>query len=129
MRDAVIFAALVGCLAVTSPALAGPGDVNAQSFYEQASVVKNKGMAAMFDSRTKALTEQMKDAGQRVRAENEAGKARGAPLYCVPDAARKKGLKPEQILAMIGRIPEQDRRQITLAQAWRRALIREYPCR
>ncbi len=118
-----------GAMVCTSPALAGLADVNAQVFYAQARAVMAKGMGAMFDKRTKPLMAQMKDAGKRASAENEAARTRGAPIYCVPDAARKKGMNAEQVLAMLERVPEQDRRKMTLAQAWRRALIREYPCR
>jgi hypothetical protein len=70
----------------------------------------------------------MKDAGQRVRDENEAATKRGAPIYCVTEAQRKKGMTPQMIVDMLGRLPEAHRKRVTLVQAWRTALIREYPC-
>ncbi|KKN61636.1 hypothetical protein LCGC14_0519680 [marine sediment metagenome] len=72
---------------------------------------------------------QMRDAGARARAVNEAATGRGQPLYCVPEAARKKGLDPRTVLAMLGRLPESERRSLSLADAWQRALTRTYPCR
>lgn len=127
---AVAFAIPVTALLLASaPLSAAPADVNAQSFYTDAVAVEGKGMAAMFDKRTKPMVAQMRDAGTRARAANEAANARGAPLYCVPEAARKKGLDPKAVIAMLGRLPESERRSLSLADAWQRALVRSYPCR
>lgn len=109
-------------------AAAAPGDMNAQAFYTDAQAVYAKGMAAMFDKRTRPLMAQLEDAGKRTRAENQAATARGAPLYCVPPAERKKGMGPQQIIALIGSVPAADRQRMTLAEAWRSAIIARYPC-
>ena len=109
-------------------ARAAPGDVNAQSFYLDARDLSAKGMKAMFDKRARPAMAAMKDAGERVRDENEAAKSRGAPLYCVSEAQRKKGMSPQMIVDMLGRVPEAQRKRATLVQAWRTALVREYPC-
>lgn len=120
--------AAASCLAIPpAPVWAAPGDVNAHSFYAEARNLMGKGMAAMFDRRTRPMLAQMKDAGESVKAENEAGKARGAPLYCVPEAARKKGVDPKFIVDRLGAMPESRRRTLSLQQAWREILIREYP--
>jgi len=103
--------------------------VNAQRFYTEAVAIEGKGMAAMFDKRTRPLLAQMKDAGTRARAANEAATARGQPLYCVPEVSRKKGLDPKAVIAMLGNLPESERRSLSLAAAWQRALVRTYPCR
>lgn len=116
-------------LTATTPLAAAPSDVNAQRFYTEAVALEGKGMAAMFDKRTKPMLAQLKDAGTRARAANDAATARGAPLYCVPEASRKKGLGPKTVLAMLGNLPESERRSLSLADAWQRALVRTYPCR
>lgn len=115
--------------AFSIPAAAAPADVNADGFYRDAQALMKKGMGAMFDKRTRPMMAQMKDAGTRARAANQTATAAGKPLYCVPEAARKKGLGPQQVVAMLGRLPESERRSLTLADAWKRALARDYPCR
>ena len=125
------FKFLLAAAAVSTPlavAHAAPSDVNAQVFYADAMAVQKKGMAALFDKRTKPMMAQMKDAGTRARAENLAAGAAGRPLYCVPEAA-KSGMGAKQVIAMLGKLAETERRSLTLHEAWKRALAREYPCR
>ena len=119
---------VVAAFCCSTAAQAAPSDVNAQGFYASAVALQNKGMAAMFDKRTRPLMAQMKDAGARARAENLAAKAAGRPLYCVPEST-KKGMGAKQVIAMLGRLPESERRSATLVEAWKKALVREYPCR
>ncbi|GGC42264.1 hypothetical protein GCM10011371_32090 [Novosphingobium marinum] len=127
MRSLGIATMLAGA-AVTAPAMASPSDVNAQAFYANAQAVQARGMAAMFDKRLKPMVKQIEDAGARARAANEAATSRGEPLYCVPPAAKKKGLSSKQVIAMLGRMPEGERRVNTLQKAWLTVLTREYPC-
>ena len=118
----------LGALTFATAATAGPADVNAQAFYVDAVELVDKGMGALFDKRTKPRMAQLKAAGQLAREENEAGKARGKPVYCVSEAERKKGIDAKKAVKILGAVPENDRRKMTLAQAWRAGLIREYPC-
>ena len=120
---------LVGALAVSIPAFAANGDVNADSFYQDAKSLMAKGMGAMFDKRTKPLMAHMKAAGLAARAENDAAASRGKPLYCVPETVKKKGMGPNDVVEKLGRVPQDQRRSMTLSQAWRTILIRDYPCR
>ena len=115
-------------LVLPTAATAAPSDVNAQAFYADAKALEAKGMTALFDKRLKPMTAQMKDAGQRSRAANLAAKTAGKPLYCVPEGV-KRGMGSQQVIAMLGRLPETERRSATLFEAWKRALAREYPCR
>lgn len=110
------------------PTFADEAEVNADVFYQTAVELQKKGMGAMFDKRTKPMMRQMKAAGQAAKDENEAATARGKPVYCVPQAARKKGIGADQVIAMLGKVPAERRKRLTLKQAWREALIREYPC-
>ena len=112
----------------STPALAAPEDVNADSFYLAASDLMGKGMLAMFDKRTSPMMAQLKAAATAVKTDNAAATAKGAPLYCVPPAARKKGMDAQDVVSRIGRLPQAQRRSSTLRQAWRAVLIRDYPC-
>ena len=125
MRVRYFAAAALACSAI---AQAAPSDVNAQVFYANAMALQNKGMAAMFDGRVRPMIAQMKDAGTRARSENLAAKAAGRPIYCVPEGTTKV-MGSSQVIAMLGRLPEAERRALTLVEAWKRALSREYPCR
>lgn len=114
---------------LAAPLSAGPSaEVNAEKFYVTALELKGKGALAMFDSRTKPMMAQMKDAGLTARNANAAATKRGAPLYCVPEAARKRGLDNEKALAMLGAVGKSARQELTLDKAWLRALQKEYPC-
>lgn len=129
MRAILLLAVIaLGVMAPTT-AFAGAADVNAQEFYRDAKELEAMGLRAMFDRRAKPRIAQMKAAGEEARAANAEATRRGQPLYCVSEAARKKGLDAKQALALLGRVPESERRTSTLAQAWRRALIIAYPCR
>ena len=109
-------------------ASARPADVNAQAFYETSLELQAKGMRAMLDTRTRPTLAQMKDAGAYARAANAAASAKGSALYCVPAAERKKGLDAKAALAMLGRVPESQRRASSLGAAWLTALRQTYRC-
>lgn len=125
---AYLLAAAAAAVALPATAKAGPGDVNAQEFYLDAKELQSKGMKAIFDKRTRPRMAQLKAAATVVKAENEAATKKGTPVYCVSAAERKKGMDADQVIAMLGRVPEAQRRKATLTAAWRAALIREYPC-
>lgn len=110
-------------------AIAGPGDVNAHTFYVSAKSLLAKGMGAMFDSRRKPMTAQFRDASLAVKAQNDAATAKGVPIYCVSEAQRKKGVSVNFIVDQLGALPEAQRRAMTLKDAWRTILVRNYPCR
>jgi len=121
--------AVAMALAAGTAVHAAPSEVNADVFYTNARELMGKGMAAMFDKRARPMMAQMKDAATLAKAENEAATARGKPIYCVPDAARKKGMSADMVVEKIGRLPQAQRKASTLRQAWRAVLIRDYPCR
>ena len=114
-------------LAATSAA-AAPGDVNADTFYANAVALQKKGMGAVFDGRLKPMIAQMKDAGTRTRAINETAAKSGKPLYCVPETTKKKGMGSDKVVQLLGSLPQPERRSLTLAEAWKRIMVREYPC-
>lgn len=124
-RLTILAAAMIG---LAGAAQAAPSDVNAQAFYADATALQKRGIGALFDKRTKLLTTQMKDAGARSRAANLAATSAGNPIYCVPESARR-GMGAQQVITILGRLSESERRSLTLMEAWKRALAREYPCR
>ena len=126
MRRSILAAAAL--FACATAAHAAPSDVNAQAYYADALALQKKGMRAMFDKRTRPMMAQLKDAGERTRAANLAASAAGRPLYCVP-AGTKRSMSAQQVIAMLGRVPEAERRSASLYEVWKRTMIREYPCR
>ena len=118
--------AALAAVAFACPALAAPGDVNAQAFYAKALALKKKGPMALFCGDIKPMKAQMMDAGTRVRAENLAAKQRGAPLYCPP---AKVKADVGFVLDGLASIPQDRRQQLTLTEAWRQILIAKFPCR
>ena len=116
-------------IAMAQPALANSAaSVNAEQFYLTARELEAKGMTALFDSRSKPMQQQMKDAGDYARAANASATKSGKPLYCVPEAARKKGLNVERVLAILEKLGTSRRKAMTLDRAWLAALRGEYPC-
>ncbi|QWC56641.1 hypothetical protein F7D01_05620 [Erythrobacter sp. 3-20A1M] len=126
MRITILTAAALAL--VPAMALARPADMNADTFYVASVELLGKGMGALLDKRTKPMMAAMKDAGAAVKAENDAAAKAGRPLYCVPESAKKKGVGPRFVVDRLGAIPQQRRRALTLRQAWREILVREYPC-
>lgn len=124
MRAGLVIAAAV--FVAGAPAAAADGDVNADAFYRDARSLMGKGMGALFDKRTKPMMAHMKAAGLAAKTENDAATKAGKPVYCVPKS--KKGLDAKGVVAMLGRVPEAQRKSMTLKQAWRTALVRDYPC-
>lgn len=127
MRFALFAAGAAAMIA--APALAAPGDVNAQRFYVEAKDVMSAGMAAMLDPRAITMAGQLKDASARVKAENATAAAKGKPLFCVPDSVRGMKASPQMILDKLGSLPERQRRTLSLVKAWRTVMIRDYPCK
>lgn len=121
------YLALFGLLCSTA-ASAAPSDVNAHAFYADAVALQEKGMGAVFDKRTRPMVAQMKDAGARVGAANKAAIAAGLPpLYCMSPAAKKK-MGAKDVIGMLGRLSDRERRTSTLFEAWKAAMLRQFPC-
>jgi hypothetical protein len=99
---------------------------NAESFYVKAVALEKKGMAAMFSKDLKPVMNEFQSAAKAVKAENDAAKAAGKPIYCAP--AKPQKMSASQLLGEFGKIPQARRQQLTVRQAWREILIRRYPC-
>lgn len=115
----------VAATMLTAPAVAAPGDVNADTFYRKAKGLMAKGPLALMSADIKPMKAQLGDATKRVRAENHAAKERGKPIYCPPE---RGSVGPKFLIDGLGAIPEARRRQMTLAEGWRQILVDKYPC-
>jgi hypothetical protein len=100
--------------------------MTSETFYQKSVALQKKGMAAMFSSDVKVITTEFQAAAKAVKAENEAAKAAGKPIYCPP--AKPQKMSAEQLIAEFGKIPQSRRQQLSVRQAWREIAIRKYPC-
>lgn len=100
--------------------------MDAQTFYTRAQALQKKGPLAMFSRDLKPLMNEMKAAGVSVKGENDVARKNGTPLYCPPDTA--KGMSPQDVLQEFGRIPESQRKTMSVRDAWKSILIRKFPC-
>jgi hypothetical protein len=100
--------------------------MDADTFYAKGLALQKKGMAAMFSSDLKVVMSEFKAAAGAVKAENDAAKAKGAPIYCAPPKPQK--MSPDQLLAEFGSIPQTRRKAVTVRSAWREIVMRKYPC-
>ena len=116
------YSAAFAMLIASSAAMA----MDAQSFLTRAQALHKKGAMAMFSSDLKPLMNEMKAAGTAVKAENDAATKRGAPIYCAP--AKRKGMSPEEVIGEFARIPEAERKTMSVREAWKTILIGKYPC-
>ncbi|MEE9434341.1 MAG: hypothetical protein V3V15_08900 [Sphingorhabdus sp.] len=115
--------AAAGLLLSSSAAMAA---MNSEVFYQKAVKLEKKGMAAMFSKDLKPLMSEMKVAGKAVKAENEAAKKRGKPIYCPP---KKSSMNSKQLIAEFRALGRAKRRSMNVRQAFRTILIKKYPCR
>jgi hypothetical protein len=99
--------------------------MDAETFFVKAVALQQKGMKAVFSKDLKPMVRIFKSAADSVKAENEAARAAGNPLFCAP---KKYRLTADQFLSEFGKIPQERRRTQTVREAWREIVIRRFPC-
>lgn len=119
MKFALLLAS--GALLCAVPANA----MDAETFFVKAVALKKKGMGAVFANDLKPMMRIFEDAAKSVKAENEAARATGLPLFCAP---KKYRLTADQFIGEFGRIPKERRQNQTVRDAWREIVIRRFPC-
>ena len=119
MKYAVLLAS--GALLFAVPASA----MDAETFFVKAVALKNKGMGAVFAKDLKPMIRIFEAAANSVKAENEAARAAGLPLFCAP---KKYRLTADQFVGEFGQIPKERRRTQSVREAWREIVIRRFPC-
>jgi hypothetical protein len=119
MKYAVLVAS--GALWCAVPANA----MDAETFFVKAVALQKKGMGAVFAKDLKPLIRVFEEAAKSVKAENEAARAAGTPLFCAP---KKYRLSADQFIEEFSRIPKQRRQTQSVRDAWREIVIRRFPC-
>ena len=99
--------------------------MDADTFYNKAAALQKKGVTAILSSDLKPVMNEIKTASQSVKAENDAAKTAGNPIYCVPKGAK---FTSEDALKSFGAIPVARRKSMTVRQAWRETLVKRFPC-
>ena len=99
--------------------------MDADTFYVKAVALQKKGMKAVFSKDLKPMVRIFRNAAESVKAENEAARATGNPLFCAP---KKYRLTADQFISDFSKIPEERRRNQTVREAWREIVIRRFPC-
>ena len=99
--------------------------MDAETFFIKAIALKKKGMGAVFAKDLKPMIRIFEAAADAVKAENEAARAVGAPLFCAP---KKYRLTADQFIGEFGRIPKERRQIQSVRDAWREIVIRRFPC-
>jgi hypothetical protein len=118
--------ALTASMALASPLLAAPGDMNVATFLGKADALKAKGAAALFSSDIGVLRAEGKAAGEAYRARLNAERATGKPSSCPPKGTK---VNSDKLLAFLRTYPETVRPRVSMKQAMADYFIRNYPCR
>ena len=88
--------AALSVLALASPALAAPGDMNVAEFLRRADALRALGPAALLSSDMGALRREGEAAGTQYRARLAQERTQGHPSSCPPPASR---VSSDQLLA------------------------------
>ena len=119
MKYAVLV--VMGALLCAVPANA----MDAETFFAKAVVLQKKGLGAVFAKDLKPMIRVFEEAAKSVKAENEAARTAGTPLFCAP---KKYRLNAEQFIGEFSRIPKERRQVQSVRDAWREIVIRRFPC-
>lgn len=124
MRKLLMFAALA---ALSAPAAAQY--MNAEEFHRRAMALHQKGSRALLAmGEIRALTKEVRTAGEAIRARRIAAQKAGEkPRYCPPKGTSKR-MGTEEFLQRLSAIPQAERRKIDLAEAMNRMLAAKHPC-
>jgi hypothetical protein len=124
MRALLLSVSLMGVLATPAAAQSMRADV----FLQKAQALKAKGPLALLSGDMKKLQGEMRGSAEQLRAERLAAtKAGQKPAYCPPEKAG--GLKVSEILGHFQSIPAAERSRINTKEAFKRLLVKKYPCR
>ena len=119
---------LVAAIVVSVPQAAFAQMMNAQAFYQRASALQRKGIAAIFSGgEIKALMAEGQAAGKKARQQREAALAsHRKPRFCPPPGLIK--MDSDEFMKRLGAIPAGDRSRIDMTEATTRILSSKYPC-
>jgi len=121
---------LLGLALAAAPLSAGlTQSMNAQSFHQRATKLKQKGAMAIFSrGEIKALTKEGQAAGMKAREQRLAAvKTGGKPRYCPPEG--QSSMNSDEFMQRLTAIPAADRARIDMTEATNRILAGKYPCK
>ena len=119
---------LVAAVVVSIPQAAFAQMMNAQAFYQRASALQKKGIAAIFSGgEIKALMAEGHAAGKKAREQREAALAsRQKPRFCPPPGVVK--IDSDEFMKRLSAIPAAARSRMDMTEATTRILAAKYPC-
>jgi hypothetical protein len=119
---------LVAAIVVSIPQAAFAQMMNAQAFYQRASALQKKGIAAIFSGgEIKTLMAEGQAAGKKARQQREAALAsHQKPRFCPPPGVVK--IDSDEFMKRLSAIPASDRSRIDMTEATTRILAAKYPC-
>ena len=119
---------LVAAVVVSIPQAAFAQMMNAQAFYQRASALQKKGIAAIFSGgEIKALMAEGQAAGKKAREQREAALAsRQKPRFCPPPGVVK--IDSDEFMKRLSAIPAAARSRMDMTEATTRILAAKYPC-
>ena len=113
-------------ISISTPAVAGPGDMNVATFLAKADALKAKGLGALGSPDIKLLYGEADAAGKTYRSAIAADKKAGrTPHSCPP---KKASLNSDQLIAHLRTYPEAVRPKTTITTAMFDVMKKRYPC-
>ena len=112
--------------ALSSPALAAPGDMSVGAFLAKAEALKKKGPLALMSRDVGLLKGEVQASGQSYRERIKADKAAGRkPHSCPPE---KASMNSDDLLAHLRSYPAASRKSVSMNQAFSDLMKTRYPC-
>ena len=120
---------IAGLLAATAAAPTAAQKMNADDFHRRATALQKKGGRALLAvGEIRALTKEVRAAGELIRARRIATEKAGEkPRYCPPKGANRR-MGTEEFMSRLSAIPQPERRMIDMAEAMNRILATKHPC-
>lgn len=120
---------ITGLLAVSLAAPAAAQQMNAEEFHRRATSLQKKGGRALLAmGEIRALTREVRTAGELIRARRIAAEKAGEkPRYCPPKGSSRR-MGSEEFMSRLSAIPRPERQAIDMAEAMNRILATKHPC-
>ncbi len=117
---------VLGAVALTTPALAAPGDMSVALFLTKADALKAKGPMALFSSDMSLLKNEGMAAGAAYKSRLGQERAAGRPSSCPPAGVK---VDSDKLISFLRSYPEPARPRTSMKTAIADYFSRTYPCR
>lgn len=127
MKRACLLTVSAFCFAsISQPATAQ--SMRADIFLQKAESLKKKGPLALLSGDMGKLKGEIRGSAEQLRAERLAAvKAGSKPAYCPPEKSGSLGV--EEIMSHFQSIPAAERSRMSSKDAFKRLMVKKYPCR